>query len=204
MIVGGGDDAVEFSFPKGLLQQHSDFAKAALKEGWRESEEQTVRLEDEKVEIFEIFAEFLYTGHVRSSKAGDTNGEIDAEWVRLPDCWIFGDKFQSSSFKDAVLDTMTRKIIDTQCVPTHLQAPAYDEAAGPNAFRRLVVDIAAFEWGAKRFRGQDVTATWAPEFFRDTCIRLKTKMAGQQAPWINGGCTYHEHGTEKPCYKTMF
>lgn len=75
-----------------------------------------------------------------------------------------------------------------------------------------MVDIAVHEWEEEAIATVDTDNDPAvqAEFLRDVAVALfkvKDLSAAQQARnpvSVNNGCYYHEHGAEKPCYKTMF
>lgn len=258
VMVGKEADSCKSFFPKELLLQHSDFAKAALSGGWKESKEQVIRFKVESPTLVEIFATFVYTGKIYSAREGDTvetGTESDSEWQRLAECWILGDVLQSCSFRDAITDAIIDKRLAGAMSPAGLHHAVYKAATGENGFKRLVVDMAAFGWGKDLFEQQKAADTAEAQFFRDVCVRLLDRLSDDEAyhpgeaedeaeeesesetedgtdgdsedgseegsedaseseykddrgceqfPWINAGCKYHDHGTDEPCYKTMF
>lgn len=213
VIVGGNLEVFssEFFIPEEMLIQHSDFAAAALKSGWRESQQRTIELPTQESRVFEIFANFVCTGKIHSFEVGDISYvgvdkdfHYDKEWHRLGDCWLLGDMLQSCSFKDAVTDAIVQKHLERGMHPTELWESAYGETVGENGFRRLVVDFAAFEWTKECFQECDVETPSVAAFLRDTNMRFLDKGSGEENPLRQPGCRYHDHGREKPCYKTMF
>lgn len=205
------DGGSEFFIPKETFVKHSDFAAAALKNGWQESHQQIIKLPTQDPKLFEIFAAFVSTGKIHSSEEGDiyqdTNNSdrpSDKEWSRLSESWILGDVLQSSSFRDAVADAIIQKSIEQNKWPTGVQYRVYPHSIGSNGIRRLVVDIAAFRWSGEECQTRDADAVEMAHFFGDACVRLADKQRGAKDPFDSPGCRYHDHGEEKPCYKTMF
>ena len=130
---------------------HSEFFKAALNKNWKEGEECIVALPEDNPEHFKIFSGFLYTGQVHSSKEGDfksaeSSGGItmDAEWSRICDLWVLGEKLLSSSFKDACTDAFLAKIYEKGNYPNWSRVSRYLPWVFlhiflPTAFRRLLI-----------------------------------------------------------------
>lgn len=124
VIVGQGQNQQIFFVHKDLLSKHSDFFKTTLENGGKEPEIRTVLLPDEDPAHFEIFAGFLYTGQVFSSKDGDFKPAnppatlaADFEYMRLLQSWVLGEKLLSTSLKDACTDAFIAKISETKAHP---------------------------------------------------------------------------------------
>lgn len=214
MCVGDSDkfEKKTFVLHQELIVRHSQFCASALSKDWRERKEGHIALETDDPEIFEVFRQFLYSGNIFSIKDGDlaesTGGskkQDDQEWLRLGQCWILGDKLISTSFKDAVTDALIIKMRDSNYHPTQLYRAIYRESAGPCGMRKLMADIAAYEWDQETLSKCDRSSDLA-EFFYDVMLAQKAKEDDEDsvAPVETGNtCDYHDHG-DLPCYKTMF
>lgn len=117
VIVGEDDDGETFYLHEDAATKHSRFFAAALANGWKESEERTIRLPDEDPEDFSLFARFNYSGIIHSKREGDADEDGDGEWVRLADSWILGDKLLATTFKDAIIDSIVQKAVKEGNVP---------------------------------------------------------------------------------------
>ena len=53
---------------------------------------------------------------------------------------------QSTSFKDAVVDAMIARIRHERIPPSYLHKQLYPRSARSSGIRRLMVDIAVYEW----------------------------------------------------------
>lgn len=172
-----------------------------------ESRTGNIPLREEVPEVFQTFSTFTYTGKINSYKEGDTNEgrpDFDAEWPRLRDAWILGDKLLSQTFKDAICDAVIEKVIASQKYPIQLYWTAYGKSIQETGLRRVAIDLAVFYWRDEVFHEEYNAHAASTEFFRDVCLRCKARTPGEALPWIDCGCKYHDHGTGKPCYKTMF
>ena len=112
VIVSKEGASKTFYIHEHLLKRHSDFFTTGLSKPWIEHKEGSVRFPDDSPEYFDIFARFLYDGKIHSTKAGDRAIICrDEEWLRLAESWILGDKLLSTTFKDAVMDALSQKLI---------------------------------------------------------------------------------------------
>jgi len=165
---------------------------------------------------FEDFHSFLSAGKVISGDTDESAG-YDAEkgseeWDRLVDSWILGNILVSGSFKDAVVDAMVHKTL-TNSVPIDIHVDLYQNSSDISPIRKLMVDIAVHLWYEEEIA--DLDTEEEPEvhakFLRDMAVAFhkvkqlsKAEQAKNPIESSEGGCRYHEHGADKPCYKTMF
>ena len=112
----------------------------------------------------------------------------------------------SVSFKDAIADTLLAKMRDEARSPIGMHRNIYLKSSASSAIRRLLVDIAVRQWTDEAMSFQKHDASHA-EFFFDVVLALhKIKWHGIKGlgpVWQGDVCKYHEHGNDKPCYKTM-
>jgi hypothetical protein len=213
--VGRDTAAKKFYINPQLATQHSEFFKAVLENGSEETEQQTIRLsnlDDDVAATFESFHSFLYSGKVVLGGRFDESADYDEDWDLLTDYWLLGNSLLSTSFKDAVVDAMVHKLTLAQTVPLDVYIDMYQHSSDSAPIRKLMVDIAVHEWEEEAIATVDTDNDPAvqAEFLRDVAVALfkvKDLSAAQQARnpiSVNSGCYYHEHGTKKPCYKTMF
>lgn len=217
--VGRDTAATKFYVDADLAIQHSEFFSAALKDGSKEAEERTVRLPDldeGMAAAFEDFHSFLSSGKVTSGET-DESAKYDAEkgseeWDRLVDSWILGNVLVSGSFKDAVVDAMVHKTL-TNSVPIDIHMDLYQNSSDSAPIRKLVVDIAVHIWYEEDIAtlDPDDEPKLQAKFLRDVAVAFhkvkqlsKAEQAKDPIESSEGGCHYHEHGADKPCYKTMF
>lgn len=165
---------------------------------------------------FEDFHSFLSAGKVTSGEE-DKNAEFDGEkanedWNRLIDSWILGNILLSGSFKDAVTDAMVHTVLNDN-IPFDIHGDLYKNSSESSPIRKLAVDITVHKWYAEEIA--DLDTKEEPEvhanFLRDVAVAFhKVKQLSKAEQEVNpiesseGGCHYHEHGADKPCYKTMF
>lgn len=198
---------------KNLLIRHSKFFSAALNGNWAESKDRKMSLPEGNPESFAILVQFLYSGRIYSARDGDitTNkdGKVsDKEWTRLVEAWIMGQSLLSTTFRDAVADAMVTRINECDHCPTMLHTIVYKTGREDSAMRKLLVDVAVWQWPDAVFQSKPLEAG-SEGFWRDIAIALsKIRCSGRQGvdPLKDPGFRYHDHVAEKdkPCYKTMF
>ena len=203
VLVGDEKHPVPFSLHAGLARAQSEFIDAAFRYGWKESEEKTIRLPDHEPEHFQLFLWFIYTRSIFSTKSGDKELDHDREWARLVDSWLLGHYLQAADFKDAVIDAIIQKVLQSgDWVRQRMYQAVYARTDDRSPLRRLVVDIAVWRWNTKFLKAQRNHADWS-DFFFDLAIAQSKKSNHKQPLYEIDSCEYHEHrNNNTPCYKT--
>lgn len=204
VLVGVATNARKFDIDLRLLSTQSQFFATMLSGPWRESQTKAVSLTDDDPDVFDVFARFIYTGDIFSSRDGDTEvypdgSRRDWEWARLARAWVLGDKLQATTFKDAVADAICEKIVRGGKWPTTLHQIIYpNTTASARGIRRLCVDIAVAKWEVNTMKSTLKDEAWC-EFFEDVSIRLHMAQKREKAAGIDferPGCRYHAHVAE--------
>ncbi|KAF3034198.1 hypothetical protein E8E11_002033 [Didymella keratinophila] len=93
--------AVKHAIHRGLLIQHSEYFKTALKGPWREAEEGVVRHVDVQREPFDIFVTWLYTQRMNEPSQSEklVNHMIDVVQLRAI---VLGNRLLAPGFTEAV------------------------------------------------------------------------------------------------------
>jgi len=208
VLVGPRATATRFFVHEDLVSQHSDFFQARLKEGWRRAEERIVRLPAASADAFMEFHSFLYTGKVYSiAEEESSKHKYKGEWARLESCWLLGNALLSTSFKDAVVDSILHRMVSTKSSPVGMCFSLHRHSLAGSPIRRLMIDIAVEDFSERYLaeKCSDVDMS----FFQDLSVSLlkwkrQPRTARSDDPRRKeGSCFYHEHG-DKPCYKKMF
>jgi hypothetical protein len=163
-------------------------------------------------ETLSIWVKWLYTGRVFMRKEGDETFKdgvqvSSKEWDRWSSCYALGDFLQDPDFKDASTDTILEAMFDTNGRPTILHTTIYKHSPETLRHRKLAVDVIVnmldrSRWG-DRIKSQDA------QFVSDVLQALGLVIAkGLEKSTISqffgskGTCEYHDHGSDKPCYRT--
>ncbi|KAK5683433.1 hypothetical protein LTS10_004965 [Elasticomyces elasticus] len=208
----GTDNPQKFRAHEGLLCEHSGFFKAALGRAWKEGNERKVLLPEDRPEVFELFFCFIYSGRLylkdRTQDYVDDDGDCrDVEYHKIGHAWLLADKLQSCTMKDALTDCLANKVMSEECVPTGMHRQLHEGASNTAGLKRMLVDFAVRYWDDDSFEEYDIGNS-PGSFTQDLLAALargrQKGRAGQERPWENEDCYYHDHGEEEACYKTMF
>lgn len=205
-----------FVIAQEALSRHSEYFEDILALKKAGSGAYEVCLMDAEFEIFNIFRHFVTSGRIYSAHdddfsaadSGSEGGGTDREWGRLIDAWVLGERLQSCSFKDAVVDTIIDKVVKEDCYSPDMHEDIYPQSNQRSAIRKLVVDMSIWAHAEDTLARQQYSKTMS-RFYYDLAVALNSVKDGgmsKKAPYQGRDtCHYHEHGLEgKPCYKTMF
>lgn len=94
-----GEEAEEFVVIQSIATRSSKFFQAAMSRDWKEAREKRVMLPDTKVEVFEGYLQWLYTGQI-------TITNPDTDYLELVTLYIIGDFLDDVAFRNATLEGM--------------------------------------------------------------------------------------------------
>jgi hypothetical protein len=208
-----GTENEDYHVHEALLRNNSGFFNKALKKEWSEGQDRVVEMPETKNEAFSIWAKWLYTGHIFISKPGSIDVErrslnelFDHEFIRWRHVYALGDFLQDADFKDALVDAMIEIMLDKEHWPNDLGLWIYEASIVGSKHRRLAVDIFVHCWSRDLFGHKK---DHPKEFLVDVLVEIAKDLAkGIKKKGVVGllgkkdGCEYHDHGSEKPCYKT--
>jgi hypothetical protein len=204
-----GDTEHVFLVPKPLLESSSGFFKNALKEDWKESSERTVKLLEANPKYFTIYVKWLYSGRIYCD-----NGTRSGLWDELGRVFALGDFVQDLDFKDAIIDTFIEAMRKYSYFPVYLGQSIYPFSRKGSAHRRFATDVAVniFRRDVERNGFEVLQHPDTPlEFLQDILLTLNPMLlAGvprtRAAQFFSskGPCNYHDHGSDKPCYKERY
>jgi hypothetical protein len=205
-----GAEKKEYHIHKELLRTNSAFFNNALKKEWAEGQDLVIEMPETDDEPFGIWAKWLYTGRVFLMKDGDVK-EVKGvhkhkEWPRWLRCYTLGSFPQDSDFKDACIDVSIEAMCATKRIPDCLPETVYSSSSKASSHRKLAVDClincrARSSWPRQ--------CGYPADFLADALKHVLPKLAQGvtvQSPELyfnlNEICQYHDHESEKPCYKT--
>jgi hypothetical protein len=162
--------------------------------------------------IFEIWVKWLYTGRIflatetDSTTSADSKGNVSYEWMRWARCYALGDFLQDSDFKDAIVDAIVEAFLACKQAPFDLPSYIYPHSLEGSAHRKLAVDVQINFWNRERLgRADEYPDRFLLDVLTEICPKLATGMKYQCVEKyfdLKDTCKYHDHGPDKPCYKT--
>lgn len=200
------DGADDFLINRELANRHSEFTTTALKDEWKEGKEGILRLPEASPEAFQLFYDFINYGTVQFETS---ECQEEDDWSVVTEAWLLGDFLASTSFKDAVVDAMTDILHETSDPPVSMCQQIFRSTNLPVGMRKLLVDLAVWTWSAETLAKQPVDPACL-DSFRDVAVAAVDKDRKCLGDWDlpykrdDIGCRYHDHGSDSPCYKTMF
>lgn len=162
---------------KDLICARSPFFKAALSNDWKEAQEGSVELPDDKDDIVTIYVQWLYRNQIFYKEEKDVKESYVPEMNRLIALYLLAEKFQDRDFQDAAIDAMIARIHSPYQGFSSFY-PGADEIVGlykntseSSPVRRLMVD--SYAWHANQDWGLMEDISSVPiEFLRDLTVAL--------------------------------
>ncbi|TIA17739.1 hypothetical protein D6C80_03823 [Aureobasidium pullulans] len=206
--VGRGEDTTLFGIHQNILEHCSPFFQALLNEdiptGIKTEMEirpvSEIRFEKD-IEAFEVYTEWVYSGHVFKKKLRDDEG--GAKFLSYGQAYILGDKLLDHDFKNVVLDTLLTEILSGAKIDLILATLVYEGTTKTSPLRRLLVDI--YTWyGHKDWLKYGNNKSHAPlSFLSDLSAafleRHNNDASLKDSYPVWNPCRYHEHPAGQDC-----
>lgn len=194
---------LKFVVHEDVLSKGSPFFASACKKEWKGRLEHCIPLPDDDISTVDLYIQWIYTGRIfsRPSDEGGSGGE--EELGLLVGGFVFGEKVQNGDFKDAVVDAIVKsfpvpsKKNKLCCPPVLCVDKAYNGTPEGSQLRKLLVAIYTTRGSGAWLRG-----TTSMDFLADLAARLLDERKSATAGLDLMGCGFHQHGDDKPCYRT--
>jgi len=144
ITVGEGNAKRDFQVFRGLLSHHSAFYKRLLTGTLRDINSHS--LPYEKVGIFQIFHDWLYSGEL----AGEDGVDLDAK--EIVEVYVFADYYMVHELKDRALDLYLLRFIRDWTALQDFTAIIYEKTSEDSSLRKLHVDILIETFGFENLR----------------------------------------------------
>ncbi|CAO2658825.1 Nn.00g065480.m01.CDS01 [Neocucurbitaria sp. VM-36] len=200
-IVIVGQAAKHFNIREDLLIQSSDFFRAALRGGFKETHNKTVTLKDGDAGIFEVFVHWLYFKRFPDPEKDD-NMDLIMFWFaknldeRLLDMYIFADKYQIEGLGKEALNAFYYEAHDSDHLSDHhIVNRAFDSLSENSPLCRLLVDLYCYY--EKEPPSRQDRDTFSHVFMRNIWSRYRELV--HKSPYTGCGdlsfelCNYHSH-----------
>ncbi|KAK5705634.1 hypothetical protein LTR17_021500 [Elasticomyces elasticus] len=177
-----------FMVHENVVHPVSEFVRLALNGEWKEAAERKIPLPEDKPSVFRVYQSWLYTRRI-----------IGVSCELLIHCYILGEKFMDTTFKDAVMDCLLGVIAVGRLFKISLSGLVYKNTPEGSPLRRLLCEL--FAWCG--------TAAWYDEVPDGEMLvdlaKMQTSFWNGQKPKMvpfltSDVCAYHSHGKEA-CYR---
>lgn len=199
-----GPSETKFVVHEDILCKDSTFFASACKEEWKQGREHYIPLKGDEPPIVDLYLQWVYTGRIFSRPSDEGGSENQEELSILVDGFIFGEKVQNGDFKDAVVDAIVSSFPVTTTKKKKPRPPpalcvdkAYGGTPEASPLRNLLVAMYVTRGRRTWLRG-----TTNMDFLADLAGRLLDERGWQVAEQDFTGCEFHQHGDDKPCYRT--
>ncbi|KAL8650460.1 MAG: hypothetical protein Q9226_005132 [Calogaya cf. arnoldii] len=196
-----GPEETPFHIHKGLLCSKSVFFRAAFQGSFKEATEKKIRLKDEKPEVFQYYATWIYT---QSSVPDWTYLHINANLCcRL---YVLSDKLGSEEFQNIIIDMIHKLFIKdySLCLDPETVNYVYDNTLPGSRLRTVLIHELA--WNVDIETHPELVNA-VPEFLFEIlkiCSkRLPRRLEHEKGPLDTDWCkTYHVHSDGRICSTT--
>jgi hypothetical protein len=160
---------VAFNIHEKILRDSSEFFDKALSGTWKEATERTVEMPLDEAEIFEMYAQWLYTSTL-PDVLKDTSDD-GPDYLPFAKAWVFGDKVLDSRFRNTIIDAIMENELERDEIvergwywtPGDPVIPyIYNNTTRESPLRRLLLDISVREcdddwlWGLKQEEVEEI------------------------------------------------
>lgn len=141
VAVGEGEKQKEFAVHEALITERSRFFRNAIQGNWKEAEERIVNLTEDHPDVFELYLQALYAGHVELPDGHAT----DTFYNMLGGVFVLAERIRDVKTKNLIVEEIKAKADIREHFAAYLQMAAviYNGTPGPCGIRRLLVDLVA-------------------------------------------------------------
>ena len=185
-----------------LIRIRSPFVAMASRNDWKESRERKINLADDDPSAFQLYEQWVYTGHIFTDGGLDPTRSAD-EYKALVSAYILGEKLMDADFKDIVIDCIIHKLRKSGSFDIQLTSTFYENTPQGSTLRRLWVDIYGWAGNASWVDEKIVREFIHPEFSPELNRLVMSFVNGYRpamAPYMINTCAYHEH-KEMTCHR---
>jgi hypothetical protein len=158
-----------FLIHKDLLVFYSDYFRGAFNGSFSEATKGSIYLADERVDVFTIVNQFVYTRQL-SEKL-----DSDLEWEMLARIWLFGDKYLMPSLQNRVMDMLIEKNANTGTIPSFLLTITYNNAPPGSPLRKFLTYLVAYKCDPVRDITLELSRRWPHEALFDLLMVVAAK-----------------------------
>lgn len=178
----------QFTVHRHLVCANSKFFEAACSKLWAEGKENLVRLPEVKVDVFQAYLVWVYTGKVA------VNREVPRRQLRaIIDLYLLGDVLDDLLLRNAAVRSLVINIPIWNVIPSiNLVNHVWASTPTKSPLRRVIVDVIVKRVG-RASMGHCVTVDHPPEFLHSIAVASLNQVSTVSAEnFISGLYGYLE------------
>jgi hypothetical protein len=201
-----GPDAVPFSVHEELVCASSAFFKGALSHNWAESQQRSVRLEEEEPDAFEIYLQWLYRGTLpvpKWDRITHKRRSAQADFLLLAKAYVLGDKLQDGDFADTVIDALVMANNDeVELIWGDTISYIFENTPDSSPARDFLVDALYCEHCRDTLGKEDDFPKNFLFRLAEMAVTYDRESYREEFDEACNGCRYHQHGKDAAlCYR---
>lgn len=187
-----------FVLPEGLLRHYSGYFEATLGGNFAESKTKVIELKEERIETFERFVLWLYTGKFHRFVPSEP------DFRPICELWVLGDRRQIPLLTNQMINTVRNEVVKCRKVPTVDLQYIYQNTT-PDAKLRAFAIWVISNTGSASIANVDNHKHWPEEATFDllqAIWKLKetgTALVSNSTLAEMDMCSYHQHGKDVRC-----
>ncbi|KAF2704182.1 hypothetical protein K504DRAFT_494945 [Pleomassaria siparia CBS 279.74] len=174
VCVGDGDQKKTFLVHESVICPRSEFFRRAMQGSWKEAEDHTINLMDEKPDIFQLYTQLLYTNSIPIELNSGRPGKKVHVCPPLSQLYVLADKLMDNTAKDHVLETLLLELRKTK--KTHPGVSViniiYENTPGPCPARRIMADLWVDRVQGSIWITKHKSQTFHPDFILDIALGM--------------------------------
>jgi len=133
-IVCVGVEAKEIPVITSIATRSSKFFQAAMEHDWKEAHEKRILLPETRVDIFEGYLQWLYTGQITFTRSN--------AFVESIHFYVLGDFLDDFKFRNASLESIMAEAVENERIPGLLSVElAWTRTPADSLLRHLIMEM---------------------------------------------------------------
>jgi hypothetical protein len=183
---------------KDILIFYSDYFRGAFNGSFSEATEGKISLADERVDVFSLVNQFVYTRQLSDKVDSHLEYEI------LIRAWIFGEKYLMPSLQNKAMTAVMKRHTESNVIPTFQMKLIYNNTLPGTPLRRFVTDLVAYRCDMGTWMTPEGSKQWPHEALADLLRIMGAKRMEEFGRFVlpeanKSRCFYHVHASGENC-----
>jgi hypothetical protein len=194
-----GVEKIAFMIHEDLLVYYSDYFRGAFSGSFKEATEGRLAPPEEKVNVFKVFNNFIYTHQLCDGDGADLC------WSVLIKVWLFGDRHIIPALQNEAMDSILAKNVKEKSIPSFSLKYIYRNTLDGSPLRKVMIDLVTYKGHLPiMMMSEKATLDWPHEALVDLTVALGAKKPENIGTFAmpadkEAKCYYHVHNEEDQC-----